>query len=135
MEEQDVARVEEERRRGREGRQGPEAPGDAEPGDEREAVEDRRAGLGGDRPRLEEHAGDERRARRPREQRVREDDVGVEELGVVEEVSRQVAARLEREAERDEPVDDERGREQGGRGEPALREALGGALGTNDRAL
>ena len=37
VEEQDVARVEEERRGGREGRQRTEAPGDAEPGDEREA--------------------------------------------------------------------------------------------------
>jgi len=71
-------------------------PRHAEPRDEREGVEHRKAHLGDERPALEERPDDERRARRPLEDRHREDDVGVEELRVREEVAGQVATRLQR---------------------------------------
>ena len=134
VEEEDVPRIREEGSGRREPRGRPEASGDAVPRNDREGVERRRRELADDRAGLQQDTRYERRPGRPGQQRVRKDDVGIEELRVVEEVARQVAPRPERLRDRDEGEDGERGDEHDGRREPALREALASSSDANDRA-
>ena len=77
---------------------------------------------------------DERRPRRPRDEGVRVRDVRVEELRVVEHVARQIAPRLERQRDRDDAVNGERGEEDHRRRASTLGEALECAPGATDRA-
>ncbi len=105
VEEHDVPGIQEQGGGGRDGCGGTEASRDGAPGEDRERVENRGADLGDQRPGLEHRSGDERRSGRSRRERIRVDDVPVEELRVEDEVPPEVTPGRQWERDGDERVD------------------------------
>ena len=123
MEERRVRRVREQQRGGEERRNSSERQRDRAPAEDRGRVEEREHDLEQpDASEVERETDDDRRQRRAEDLELGERRIGVEELEVVGEVVPRVATLGHGPAERLDPVDDEREREQHERGAPRRHE-------------